>query len=186
MQADRREKFYEDAIRDLACSQPGDVDCSSLELALNLAFTYHEQNSFFAKYMSQFGLAKSTFNVLMLLRNGPAEGMQLSEIGSLLITSRANITGLIDHLEQKGYVRRIADVNDRRAKLARITRRGETLIDEVLPVHVRRCHDLFAHLTNEEKEILNNLLKRVRQSPALTQASELPEGELVSATMNED
>jgi MarR family transcriptional regulator, 2-MHQ and catechol-resistance regulon repressor len=186
VQAEQREKFYGDAILDLAYSQPGDVDYPSVELALNLALTYNEQNSFLAKYMSQFGLAKSTFNVLMLLRNGPPEGMQLSEIGNLLITSRANITGLIDHLEQKGFVKRIADSHDRRAKLARITKKGEVLIDDVLPVHIRRCKELFAHLTMEEKRTLSTLLKRVRQSPALTQYGALPEAELVPAMMNED
>ena len=186
MQADRREAFYEEAITDLACFQPGDVDGSSLELALNLAFTYNEQHLFLAKYIGQFGLAKSTFNVLMLLRNGPRDGMQLSEIGNLLITSRANITGLIDHLEQKGYVTRIADTHDRRAKLARITKQGEALIDDVLPLHIRRCEELFAHLTMEERRTLSNLLKRVRKSPALTQSAALAEPELVPATMNED
>jgi MarR family transcriptional regulator, 2-MHQ and catechol-resistance regulon repressor len=186
VQAERREAFYQEAINDFACSQPGEVDGSSLELALNLAFTYNEQHLFLAKYIGQFGLAKSTFNVLMLLRNGPVEGMQLSEIGNLLITSRANITGLIDHLEQKGYVKRVPDIHDRRAKLARITRKGEALIDDVLPLHIRRCKELFAHLTMEEKRTLSTLLKRVRQSPALTHSAALAEPEMVAATMNED
>jgi hypothetical protein len=38
----------------------------------------------------------------------------------------------------------------------------------------------------EEKRTLSNLLKRVRQSPALTQPAALADPELVPATMNED
>ena len=112
--------------------------------------------------------------------------MQLSEIGALLITSRANITGLIDHLEQKGFVKRLVDSHDRRAKLAKITKKGEALIDEVIPVHVRHCEDLFAHMTGEEKQTLRDLLKKIRRSPALAHAPEGQEAELVAATMDED
>lgn len=179
---DRREGFYEESVRELAETMP-QVEIEFAELALNLALTYDVQHSFLSKNMCRFGLAKSSFNVLMLLRHGPEEGMQLSEIGELLVTSRANITGVIDHLEQKGYVRRVVDSHDRRARLARITKSGEALIEEVIPHHSRQCALLMGHLTLPERTTLLKLLKKVRQSPVLAEAED---SELTPAGVNED
>jgi MarR family 2-MHQ and catechol resistance regulon transcriptional repressor len=170
---DRREGFYEESVRELAETIP-QFDAEFAELSLNLALTYDVQHSFLSKNMGRFGLAKSSFNVLMLLRHGPQEGMQLSEIGELLITSRANITGIIDHLEEKGYVTRAVDYHDRRARLARITRGGESLIEKAIPHHSRQCYLLMKHLTRAERQTLLALLKKVRRSPALA-AAEGPE-----------
>ncbi len=83
--------------------------------------------------MADYGLSKSTLNILMLLRHGPADGMQLHDLGELLLVSRANITGLIDHLEEKGYVKRVVDAGDRRARYARITKKAEALLDRIHP-----------------------------------------------------
>ncbi len=69
------------------------------------------------------------------------EGMQLHDLGELLVVSRANITGLIYHFEQKGYVNRVVDQQDRRARFARITRKAEALLDEfmLLIIKTLRC-----------------------------------------------
>jgi MarR family 2-MHQ and catechol resistance regulon transcriptional repressor len=114
--------------------------------------------------MADFGLSKSSLNILMLLRHGPPEGMQLHDLGELLLVSRANITGLIDHLEQKGYVKRVVDANDRRVRYARITRKAEALLDEFMPLHYQNINTLTQDLTNGEKETLLALLKKMRAS----------------------
>lgn len=179
---DRRERFYEESVRALAQTMPR-FEAEFAELSLNLALTYDVQHSFLLKSMCRFGLAKSSFNVLMLLRRGPEEGMQLSEIGELLITSRANITGLIDHLEHKGLVTRVVDSHDRRVRLARITKSGEALIEKAIPLHNRQCYLLMGHLTPAERQTLRELLKKIRQSPALAEAENF---ELAPVGVNED
>lgn len=118
--------------------------------------------------LAQYGLARSSFNLLALLRYGWPDGIQLSEIGELLITSRANITGLIDHLEERGYVTRAVDENDRRARLAKITGKGECLVDEVLPLHQKLIAGLYGHLSLEEMQTLNATLRKIRKSPLLS------------------
>jgi MarR family 2-MHQ and catechol resistance regulon transcriptional repressor len=109
---------------------------------------------------------------MALLRYAHPEGLQLSEIGELLITSRANITGLVDHLEEKGYVSRTVDARDRRARVATLTERGEQLIDEVMPVHRNRVIEVFSALSAEEMQQLTVLLKKLRHNPAVGQADE--------------
>ena len=47
------------------------------------AFTYIVLHQASSRYMADYGLSKSSFNILVLLRHGPAEGMQLHELGEI-------------------------------------------------------------------------------------------------------
>jgi MarR family 2-MHQ and catechol resistance regulon transcriptional repressor len=160
---DPRESYYLDRMRLYGPSYDG-FDLATTETVLNLLFTYDVLHQCTARYMADYGLSKSTFNVLILLRHGPAEGMQLHDLGELLLVSRANVTGLIDHLEERGYVTRVVDESDRRARFARITRKAEVLMDEVIPVHYRNIRTLTSDLSEAEKHQLTSLLGKVRAS----------------------
>lgn len=178
MQNDRREAYYHARVRE-AGPRYESFDLPSAELTLSLLYTYDLLLQSLGRLMAEHGLSKSTLNILMLLRHGPAEGMQLHDLGELLLVSRANITGLIDHLEGKGYVKRVIDVQDRRARYARITKKAEALLDEFMPVHYRRMKTLLQDLSAEEKHTLLSLLQRVRTSIT----THMREGE-VSESMN--
>jgi MarR family 2-MHQ and catechol resistance regulon transcriptional repressor len=136
----------------------------STQAVLNLIYTYDVFHQVSARYMADFGLSKSSLNILLLLRHGPQGGMQLHDLGELLLVSRANITGLIDSLLEKGWVQRVVDSSDRRVRYARITSKAEALLDEFMPVHYRHVNSLLRDLSSEEKETLAALLKKARRS----------------------
>lgn len=165
MPQDRREAYYHERVKEAGPSYAG-FDLLSCQTALDLLYTYDVLHQVTARYMAGFGLGKSTLNILMLLRHGPAEGMQLHDLGELLLVSKANITGLIDHLEEKGYVKRTVDANDRRVRYARITKKAELLLDEFMPLHYQNLKSLLEGLTDGEKETLLVLLKKMRASLA--------------------
>jgi MarR family transcriptional regulator, 2-MHQ and catechol-resistance regulon repressor len=144
--------------------QYANFDLCSSEATVNLLYTYDVLHQVASRYMAEYGLSKSTINILALLHNGPAKGMQLHDLGALLLVSRANITGLMDHLEQKGYVTRAVDSHDRRARLAQITETGEALLADFMPTHHANINLLLRDLTNGEKESLVSLLKKMRAS----------------------
>jgi MarR family 2-MHQ and catechol resistance regulon transcriptional repressor len=164
--------YYRERLRE-AGPRYGEFDVSSAELTLSLLHTYDLLLQSLGRLMAEYGLSKSTLNILMLLRHGPAEGMQLHDLGELLLVSRANITGLMDHLEQKGYVKRVVDVQDRRVRYARITKKAEALLDEFMPMHYRRMKALLRDVSIEEKEAIVHLIKKVRTSIA----AEMTEGD---------
>lgn len=159
--SDRRESFYQDSFGALSELYP-EFEESSARVMVNLIYTYDVVSTGVQKFLSEYGLAKSSFNILMILRHGPSEGMLLHDLGELLLVSRANVTGLIDHLEEKGMVKRVVDESDRRARFARITRKGETLLDEVAPRHFGRIADTLRNFSAEEREALVRLLKKLR------------------------
>jgi MarR family 2-MHQ and catechol resistance regulon transcriptional repressor len=159
----RRHSFYRSLLRDEGPRYQG-FDLDSSRVALDLALTYDALHQIQNRYMADFGLSKSTYNILMLLRSGPQEGMQLHDLGEMLIVSRANITGLIDSLEERGWVRRVVDESDRRVRHAQITSAGEKLLDDFAPVHFRNLSVLTQGLSAEEKDSLAKLLAKMRRS----------------------
>jgi MarR family transcriptional regulator, 2-MHQ and catechol-resistance regulon repressor len=168
--ADPRESFYQNRCQELGRLYP-EFDRMSSEVMLNLLYTYDVAASSAGKFLGQYGLAKSSFNILMNLRHGPPEGMQLHDLGELLLMSRANVTGLIDHLEEKGLVRRIVDSSDRRARFARITKKGEALMDELVPRHFERVQQRLQTFSEDEKQTLVGLLKKLRAAVREADAS---------------
>ena len=160
---ERREGFYLGRIREFGPSYAG-FEFATAESYMNLMLTYDLLHQCTARYMAEFGLSKSTFSILMILRHGPPEGMQLHDLGELLLVSRANVTGLIDHLEEKGYVTRVVDDQDRRARYAQVTAKAEALLDEFMPVHNHNMARLMEQLSSDEKSQLTGLLAKVRKS----------------------
>ena len=163
MPEDRRESFYHQRLRQAG---PGyaHFDLESAGLSLDLIYTCEMLHQMTARYFAEFGLSRSSLNVLMVLRHCGSDGMQLHELGELLLVSRANITGVMDHLEDKGYVKRVVDTTDRRARCARITKKAAALLDEFIPVHYRNINKLLQELANGDKEKLQELLKKTRAS----------------------
>lgn len=172
MNEDPREAYYQNRLRHCSGQYAG-FDLASMETMLSLLYTYDLLHQATGRYMSEYGLSKSSVNILMLLRHGGEGGMQLHELGELLLVSRANITGLIDHLEEKGYVTRSVDPVDRRVRYARITKKAEALLDDFIPVHCGKVKGMLHGLSEDEKETLVRLLKKARAGIWGQHASEL-------------
>ncbi len=165
VQRDRREAFYDSLVKEFG-PKFGTHEPFAMRVGLELIFTCDMMHQIVTRDFANYGLSKSTYNILMLLHHGPEIGMQLHELGDLLLVSRANITGLIDHLEQKGLVTRTVDAVDRRARYARLTPSACTLLDRIAPAHNQNMDRLLQELTGAEKEVLLTLLRKTRESMA--------------------
>jgi len=102
--------------------------------------------------------------VLGILRDrGPIPPSELSE---RLIVTRATVTGLIDSLEQRGFVRRSANPADRRSLLIEITPAGLSVLQELRTIVHR--HEKAWLGTLSEAELLGYIaqLHRIQESLA--------------------
>ena len=95
----------------------------------------------------------------------------MSALSGLLLVSRANITGLIDSLEERGLVQRTACPGDRRSKVGKLTDSGRQLLENILPDHYSYLRSLLAEFPENDKAQLTALLIRLR----LTMQSFSPE-----------
>ena len=85
-----------------------------------------------------------------------------SRLASYLAQESQSLTGLIDRMEQHGWVRRVRDLPDRRSLRLEITSAGESKLDEALGQGLRAATSIFECLDPDELHRLAELLERVR------------------------
>jgi MarR family 2-MHQ and catechol resistance regulon transcriptional repressor len=134
-----------------------------MELLFNLVYTYDVMESKLARKLAAHGLSLSAFNVLMILSRSGPEGCALHELSNLLVVSRANITGLVRSLMERELVERAEDERDRRVRIAKITARGEKLLETVLPGYYLMVRKMLGGISKDENRLLNNLLAKMRK-----------------------
>lgn len=161
-----REAYY-NGIRERASNYPG-ADASAAELLVHLFYTTDVVEVRVARVMAAHGISNAAFNLLMILHNSKDGARSLHEISDLLLVSRANVTGLIDCLEQRGFVAREIDARDRRVRIARLLDTGRALLEQVLPEHHQAIQRLCAQLPEEERATLVTLLRKLRASAEST------------------
>lgn len=140
------------------------LDADTTRVLLNLLCTYDVLDTYLSRRLAAYGLSRSAYNLLMILKASGEGGRPLHEIGELLLTSRANVTGLVDCLEHKGLVQRVPDKNDRRSRLAVLTDDGHALVGDVGPGYAECMRQVLDGLTPPEKQTLTELLVRLRES----------------------
>ncbi|MBL8202793.1 MAG: MarR family transcriptional regulator [Blastocatellia bacterium] len=107
----------------------------------------------------QWGLTDNHYNVLRIL-NGAGEPISQIEIGRRMLSSRANVTKLIDLLEEKKFVNRL-NCEDRRVKLIALTEVGAKFLGETLRQILEAAELSLKPLTKTEQKTLSELLDKL-------------------------
>ena len=146
--------------RELKKQRP--FDSLEQEAMLNLVRTNDQCQIQFTRLFRQFGLTPSQYNILRILR-GAGEPLPILEVASRMVTVVPGITGLIDRLEEAGWVGRVRCKDDRRVIYVDLTEKARTLLGK-LDEPVAALHkELLGHLTRPELSQLIKLLEKARQ-----------------------
>ena len=130
----------------------------SLKLFIVLSRAFKALNEEINKNIQENGLNPTEFAVLELLYHKGDQPLQ--QIGGKILLASGSITYVVDKLEQKGYLKRVACPKDRRVTYAQISEEGRKLIDDIFPNHEERINELMSALSPQEKEeTINNLKK---------------------------
>lgn len=115
------------------------------------------------RILRPFKLTDSQFNVLMLLKHQSEDGrLSQTELGRMLLVNRSNVTGLVDRMEQAGWVRRRGDPGDRRINWIHITPEGLKLLERAEEAYLKRIHELMKSLQGKDETRLCRWLERIR------------------------
>jgi DNA-binding MarR family transcriptional regulator len=100
----------------------------------------------------------------LLARLADAHGpLTMTQLADGVVYSRSGLTYQAGLLEKAGLITRAPSPDDERATLVTITGDGLTLVDRVLPGHVRVIHRLlFDSLTDDDLHNLGDIMTRVR------------------------
>jgi len=131
----------------------------SLKLFIVLSRAHRKINDSANKSIAEFSLNPTEFAVLELLYHKGNQPLQ--HIGEKILIASGSITYVVDKLEKKGLVVRNPCSADRRVIYAEITDSGNTLMNEIFPIHEQFLHEQMSDLSNEEKNFLIHLLKKI-------------------------
>jgi DNA-binding MarR family transcriptional regulator len=132
------------------------------EIVLNVVRTGMTLHARVDAIVREHGLPSATsLGVLEVLR---AEGtpMQPSAIASRLLSSRPALSGVLDTLQRRGFVRRRAHPDSGRGRLVQITQRGIDVLDRVLPQLHRAEASWMTSLTERQQQQLITSLGRLQ------------------------
>jgi DNA-binding MarR family transcriptional regulator len=136
-------------------------DSLEQEAALNVIRTNDQLQIRFSRLFRDHGLTSSQYNILRILR-GEGKPLPILEIAQRTITVVPGITGLIDRLEQAGFVVRNRCLEDRRVVFVVLTDLGTKTVAELDQPVMDLHHKLFSHLSASELQTLNTLLEQAR------------------------
>lgn len=132
---------------------------SSLKLFVVLSRALQSVQKKSAQDIKQYGLNQTEFGVLEFLYH--KGGQPIQKIGEKVLLASSSITYVVDKLEEKKYLERKACPKDRRVTYAELAPKGVQLMDDIFPDHQQAMAAFFSCLTEEEKQVLIEDLKKV-------------------------
>ncbi len=107
------------------------------------------------------------FAALSVVSDSPE--IDQTSLAQRIACDRATTGGVIDRLEKKGFLRRVASKTDRRIKGLVVTAKGREVYEKMLPVVWVVQEDILRGLTaQEQKEFLRLLMKATHASDGLS------------------
>lgn len=103
-----------------------------------------------------------TFDEWMIL--GPIwnlEGASQKECGEITTKDKTAVTRIINSLEEKNLVVRVLDQIDKRIKRIVLTRKGQKLIDDILPIIEKTRSQMNDNINEDELKTLDIVLKKL-------------------------
>ncbi|MEI9981111.1 MAG: MarR family transcriptional regulator [Edaphobacter sp.] len=132
---------------------------SAARLWLVMARAYGSMVDYIEHSLTSQGLGISDFMVLEVLLHKGA--LTISAIGEKVLLASASMTSAIDRLEKRGLVARRSCASDRRVRYVDLTNCGKKFIEEIFARHEIDLERAIAPLSDEERNILYEGLKKI-------------------------
>jgi DNA-binding MarR family transcriptional regulator len=114
--------------------------------------------------LAPHGCSLAKYNLLIVLKAAPEKRLPMSELGERMSVTCANVTRLVDSLEQEGLVRRANRPGDRRVVLAELTPEGAAFMGRIVPEQKQNVQRLWAGLSEADCRQLTHLLIKLQHS----------------------
>jgi DNA-binding MarR family transcriptional regulator len=138
-------------------------DSLEQEAYLQLWRTYDRLREIDERVFQRHGITAQQYNALRILRSVRPRPLSTSALGARLVSRAADMTRLLDKLEEQGFVVRERCTENRRVVFVSITSGGEAVVDR-LAADVQRCgKDQLGHLGRNTLRTLIDILRQARE-----------------------
>lgn len=111
-------------------------------------------------FEARAGFSRARFLILMVLMHTEDHRLPPHEIAKRLNVTRGNMTGLVDGLIGDGLVEKTSDSEDGRLVWISVTRKGQQVLENILPDYFKRLSRFMAVLNREEVETFTRLARK--------------------------
>ena len=99
--------------------------------------------------------------LFLLLALYEKDGATPQELSTKLALNSSTLTGILDRLENKGFIKRENNAHDRRSIIIRLTDRAKSIRDSLWNIYERVNGELRSALSQEEMEQLYSIMKKL-------------------------
>jgi DNA-binding MarR family transcriptional regulator len=133
-----------------------------LDMAGHLIRRLHQQSTQLFAQRTQaagFDLTPVQYAALEAIHENP--GTDQARVAELIAYDRATIGGVIERLENKGWVRRVISERDRRARELSLTAKGHQVLAALQPIVQAVQKDILVPLSDAERACFIQLAQQV-------------------------
>jgi len=124
-----------------------------------LSKAYQKGNKLVQNHLAPYGLTNTQYLVLEVLWNN--KGIIAADIGKLLNMDKATLSGILDRMNEAGWLRKEQDPNDMRVFQIFPSRKANELEDTLRQEREAANDELLSGFTIDEKILLRRLLMEI-------------------------
>jgi DNA-binding MarR family transcriptional regulator len=110
----------------------------------------------------RMGISMAQLHILYTLQRSGE--MPMSRLADVLQVSLSNATGLIDRIEERGFVERTRVPEDRRVVVIRVTEAGRRMLDEVDAVSTELLRSVFGRIGRNQLSGVGRAIAELRRA----------------------
>ncbi len=132
-----------------------------LPVLRKLVVTYQSFERYSSEHMKSLGITMTQFDIIATLGNQPPMSCKL--LGEKTLVTKGTMTGVLERLEEKGFIRRELNAEDARSQLISLTKKGQQLFEKIFPEHMHHLQKAFGKLSKKELEDLAVSLEKLNK-----------------------
>jgi DNA-binding MarR family transcriptional regulator len=138
------------------------------ESSLHHGFLIHDvsrlRRTVFDQRVKPIGLTRSQAWVLTNLSRHDDDALTQIELARLLDVGKVTLGGLIDRLEENGFVVRRPDPDDRRSKRISVSAKGKALVAEMEQIALEVNEACMAGVSAQQQRVLVDVLRTMKSN----------------------
>ena len=138
------------------------IDNSSISLNLyrTIRHVHYKIQKELRNELTEKGVTWPQFHTLFHIKD---EGIPFNKLAQKVHCNASNMTGLIDRMEDNGWVYRERSEKDRRVWLVKLTAEGSEMRENLIPKHRNNIEERMNRLTQEEQKTLKKLMEKLME-----------------------
>ena len=120
--------------------------------------TFEERRN---KHLSKYNLTSSQQEILFYLGFHEGEPIHQREIEKWFRLKNPTVTGILNRLEEMGFIVRKTKENDKRFRMIELTEKSRCLMQEMCEEMWQMDDKIYSCMTAEERSQLSGLLERI-------------------------